>query len=108
MDVDECADNPCLMDHHCRNTLGSFECVRQCSDGLRLSDDGNDQCVDVDECSESSDVCPAGHQCTNFMGGYRCDCPQGFELNAESQQCQDIGRKFFIFSFDVTTIDLHF
>ena len=108
VDVDECADNPCLMDHHCRNTLGSFECVRQCSDGLRLSDDGNDQCVDVDECSESSDVCPAGHQCTNFMGGYRCDCPQGFELNAESQQCQDIGRKFFIFSFNVTTIDLHF
>ena len=88
IDVDEClTDSPCLAEFECRNTLGSYECLPKCADGLELFED---KCIDIDECSRSSDLCPVGHQCTNFIGGYRCDCPSGFELDSETQDCTDI------------------
>ena len=30
-----------------------------------------------------------GHVCTNFIGGFRCDCPTGFKLK-ENGTCEDI------------------
>ncbi|NXC05076.1 TRBM protein, partial [Orthonyx spaldingii] len=50
--------------------MGSCECP----EGFVL--DGEDRCVDVDECL--SDQCE--YNCTNFPGGFQCHCPHGFRL----------------------------
>ena len=52
LDIDECQENnhTCLETENaaCKNTLGSYTCL--CFEGFRS--DGNNGCVDVDECSE--------------------------------------------------------
>ena len=30
-----------------------------------------------------------GHVCTNFIGGFRCHCPSGFQLNQHGS-CEDV------------------
>lgn len=37
-------------------------------------------CVDVDECSDGTYLCPDNQQCQNTPGGYQCadPCPPGF------------------------------
>ena len=32
---------------------------------------------------------PVGHVCTNFIGGFRCHCPSGFQLNQHGG-CEDV------------------
>lgn len=90
IDTDECQQqaNICPSDSACQNTLGSYQCVRKCPNGMKLAEDG-ENCEDIDECSQSSSLCPSGKMCTNFMGGYRCDCPSGFRLN-EEDACEDV------------------
>uniref|UniRef100_A0A915KIS4 Notch n=1 Tax=Romanomermis culicivorax TaxID=13658 RepID=A0A915KIS4_ROMCU len=34
---------------------------------------------DVDECSEKANMCQNGGTCSNFVGGYRCICVNGWE-----------------------------
>lgn len=89
IDIDECQKNTCPNTSECHNTQGAYECVQKCPRGLELADDGR-SCRDVDECIQDSQrpLCPAGHICTNFIGGFRCDCPSGFKL--EGGNCVDI------------------
>jgi len=47
--------------------------------------------VDIDECSESADLCQPLGTCKNTPGGYRCECPRGYEPDAASgTSCRDM------------------
>jgi len=50
-------------------------------------------CVDIDECSFTPSVCD--QNCTNFPGGYKCECGSGFYLVGnrtcvDRNECQEI------------------
>ena len=110
-DVDECklGLHNCGNAYHCFNTRGSFRCERkqcdfgkrlnvnsgecedvQCSEGYKVSPDG--QCQDIDECRLGTQ-CKVYQRCVNTPGSYSCqniyNCPQGYEFS-ESGHCIDI------------------
>ena len=68
----------------CTNTPGNFTCV--CNNGfntvMKIEDfkESNiiDSCTDVDECTESPDLCGANTLCSNNFGGFACECLSGF------------------------------
>ena len=66
---------------------GAAEIVLPGADGRLyvLSGDGTD-CRDIDECLEGSAQCPDNSSCTNMMGGYECQCNEGFVPN-DSDAC---------------------
>jgi len=37
--------------------------------------------ADIDECATNNGGCHAGATCTNFIGGFKCTCPTGYEGN---------------------------
>ena len=101
-DVDECAlgIDQCLNSETCINLIGSYACretgcVKSCEyphdnfciccDGYRLLN--RSQCVDVDECQESTDACDM--HCHNIKGSYQCSCDIGFQLVNETK-CLDV------------------
>lgn len=46
--------------------------------------------LDVDECINSTlNKCETPSKCENLIGGYRCNCPVGYEKNG-SYACKDI------------------
>ena len=52
----------------------------------------NQECVDIDECSlvnGGDNVCLNGF-CENLIGGFRCECHEGFRLDAGGVNCTDI------------------
>ncbi|KAH8339194.1 hypothetical protein KR074_006876 [Drosophila pseudoananassae] len=71
---DKCAPGACLSSED--NT--SFVC--ECPGGYR-SVEGNQGCLDIDECAEESHLC--SHYCQNTAGGYQCVCPEGLNLVEE-------------------------
>jgi len=77
IDINEC-DGPqvCFeVNTECKNTFGRFECP--CKTGF--SDSGDDECKDIDECS--NDVlnnCNVNANCENTEGSYNCKCKNGF------------------------------
>ena len=45
--------------------------------------------TDIDECAENSSLCPSFiKKCVNMDGGYRCNCSDGFQENAETGNCE--------------------
>lgn len=85
IDVNECLTEANNCNFHCKNLIGTFICT--CPEGFRkpgLEDD----CVDVDECSESSDLCGDG-RCINTVGGYQCECPPGYLASSDGRSCED-------------------
>ncbi|XP_030069689.1 fibulin-5 [Microcaecilia unicolor] len=50
--------------------------------------DGNNQCVDVDECASGGHQCNPTQICINTEGGYTCSCTDGYWLL--EGQCLDI------------------
>ena len=60
---------------------------------MNFISDIDGQCVDIDECTSANEneasLCPLGHVCTNFIGGFRCHCPSGFKLNQHGG-CEDV------------------
>ncbi|XP_018574078.1 fibrillin-2-like [Anoplophora glabripennis] len=88
VDVDECHMMPYLCRNgRCKNSLGSFYC--ECATGYTLTVDKHN-CRDIDECQESSGICPPPGKCTNVMGSYVCTCPDGYELSSITGVCEDV------------------
>ncbi|XP_029962393.1 fibrillin-1 [Salarias fasciatus] len=87
-DVDECkSPRTCHWNATCTNNPGSYVCT--CNPGYKGN--GIYLCLDIDECSETPQVCASslGYRgCKNLPGTYRCTCSRGFESNGQS--CVDI------------------
>jgi len=43
--------------------------------------------ADIDECSYGKVMTGCSHSCTNFPGGYQCQCPSGYQLAADNKTC---------------------
>ncbi|PVD21525.1 hypothetical protein C0Q70_17323 [Pomacea canaliculata] len=86
-DIDECATNihRCFGNQRCINTDGGYQC--QCPKGFQTRGPGQ-PCIDVDECSQRTDICQ--HNCTNTQGSFQCTCPPGYRLAPDGYSCQDI------------------
>ncbi|KAI5645950.1 calcium-binding EGF domain-containing protein [Phthorimaea operculella] len=86
-DIDECRyGTPCPRMSQCVNTVGSYRC--SCGEGFRNAPSNEKVCVDIDECSETPNVCEQG--CANAWGGYRCYCKKGYRLSKDNRTCEDI------------------
>nr|XP_036865795.1 hemicentin-1-like [Manis javanica] len=44
MDVNECRQNVCRPDQHCKNTRGGYKCVDLCPNGMTKAENGT--CID--------------------------------------------------------------
>ncbi|EGG14169.1 hypothetical protein DFA_11938 [Cavenderia fasciculata] len=89
-DVDECKQsdlNPCQLNSHCVNTLGSYQCV--CNQGYKQN---SNSCSDINECNENNLLCnQTTSYCVNNVGSYNCVCLNGFKLKQNiSNECEDI------------------
>uniref|UniRef100_A0A0K8UD93 Fibulin-2 n=1 Tax=Bactrocera latifrons TaxID=174628 RepID=A0A0K8UD93_BACLA len=101
LDVDECAYklHNCKNSQYCHNTMGGFHCLSVnskkcdphkekceniCSAGFQYKNNG---CIDVDECLVDEYACDSSQMCINDIGGYRCDCKIGFNLDATTNAC---------------------
>ena len=45
--------------------------------------------LDVDECAEDSSLCQPTGTCKNTEGGYTCECPEGYVVDASGTRCVD-------------------
>ncbi|XP_077138790.1 thrombomodulin-like [Ranitomeya variabilis] len=83
-DIDDCATNPNICEHHCTNTIGGFICG--CKPGFEMVEatcDPGDNCVskceDINECDNPTTLCE--HGCENFDGGFECFCDPGYIID---------------------------
>ena len=37
------------------------------------------ECSNINECSENPDICGENQSCTDYYGGFLCDCNDGFQ-----------------------------
>jgi len=82
-----CKPNPCFPNNggcsqKCR-VLDEDNFVCECHQGYELLDDGI--CADIDECSRNIANCQ--YNCTNYDGGYTCECPVGQALRNDNRTC---------------------
>lgn len=71
---DPCERSGCA--HDCSSSAAGFVCA--CLPGFRLRTDGK-TCEDVDECVDESACAGANTRCVNTLGGFGCQCAEGFE-----------------------------
>ncbi|XP_072255006.1 uncharacterized protein [Pyxicephalus adspersus] len=87
-DISECAKNlhVCGMHSNCYNTAGGYYCT--CENGYRRGNitkfcpsenKKENDCTDINECSENPNICGPNRTCTNTGGSYKCDCNRGFQ-----------------------------
>ena len=50
--------------------------------------------TDINECQENEDICE--HGCSNTIGGYRCKCPRGFQID-DNNKC--VGKRIYYLLF---------
>ena len=44
--------------------------------------------TDINECrNETLNLCSAGSTCVNSLGGYKCECPMGTQLENDLRTC---------------------
>ena len=56
-----------------------------CHEGYRPSADDDEECVDIDECSEKR---PCSQTCINTPGSYKCSCVSGYVLSPDLGSCK--------------------
>ncbi|XP_023602986.1 adhesion G protein-coupled receptor E2-like [Myotis lucifugus] len=87
-DIDECevrrAVRACGRVADCHNTEGSYHCT--CKPGYRLvsgaakfSNESENTCQDVDECTSGRKPCHKTTHCLNNVGSYTCRCRPGWK-----------------------------
>ncbi|XP_056419360.1 thrombomodulin-like [Hyla sarda] len=93
-DIDDCAANPNICEHHCTNTIGGFVC--ECKLGFEMVNKCDPEyncvteCQDIDECQLT--LCE--HKCENYPGGHRCVCDEGFVIDQNNvTKCKQICNK---------------
>ncbi|XP_070683739.1 nidogen-1-like [Pempheris klunzingeri] len=87
--------NPCFTGRHgcdinamCRPGDGlQFTC--ECSKGF--TGDGR-YCHDIDECSQTPQICGSNAVCTNQPGTFRCECSRGFVFASDGRTCIEENR----------------
>nr|XP_055040010.1 nidogen-1-like isoform X2 [Misgurnus anguillicaudatus] len=87
--------NPCFTGRHGCDTNAvcrpgqekDFTC--ECAAGF--NGDGR-ICYDIDECSETPQVCGAYTTCINQPGSFRCECLDGFQFAADGRTCVELNR----------------
>lgn len=88
VDINECQKNSNLCRNGlCKNTDGSYIC--QCPPGFKVNRH-NTECIDVNECVESSSNPCVNGRCVNTDGSFKCVCDQpGTTLDASQRVCID-------------------
>ncbi|XP_055857924.1 fibrillin-1 [Episyrphus balteatus] len=61
--------------------------AEKCASGFRLK---HGKCIDIDECLTDKNACDSNQICTNDIGGYRCDCKIGFNMDTTMNACVDV------------------
>uniref|UniRef100_H0XAK9 Hemicentin 1 n=1 Tax=Otolemur garnettii TaxID=30611 RepID=H0XAK9_OTOGA len=87
-DVNECRQNVCRPDQHCKNTRGGYKCIDLCPNGMTKAENGT--CIDIDECKDGTHQCRYNQICENTRGSYRCVCPRGYRSQGVGRPCMDI------------------
>ncbi|CAL9701803.1 unnamed protein product [Knipowitschia caucasica] len=82
---------PFVRPPRCTMTQGTTHCT--CEPGYTISGRDPYTCTDIDECElfhngQSGRLCL--HTCVNTPGGYRCNCPAGYEVTRDGRGCKDI------------------
>ncbi|XP_017775669.1 PREDICTED: fibrillin-2-like [Nicrophorus vespilloides] len=87
-DINECTEFPGICQNgRCKNTIGGYSC--RCNKGYDF-DENRIKCIDIDECSiTTNNVCGNG-VCKNTPGDFVCECNEGFRTMAPMQICMDI------------------
>ncbi|XP_067585037.1 hemicentin-1 isoform X1 [Pseudorca crassidens] len=88
VDVNECRQNVCRPDQHCKNTRGGYKCIDLCPNGMTKAENGT--CIDIDECRDGTHQCRYNQICENTRGSYRCVCPRGYRSQGIGRPCMDI------------------
>ncbi|XP_041356234.1 fibulin-1-like [Gigantopelta aegis] len=83
--INECltSSNNCSNNTECIDTDGGFLC--RCRRGYTEHDS---VCEDIDECMLGIHGCQ--QNCTNYEGGYSCDCDVGFRLKHDRKTCERV------------------
>lgn len=50
----------------------------------------NSVCYDINECILETHTCGANANCINIDESFECECPEGFTLNEDTQDCDDV------------------
>lgn len=80
-----CASVTCPANSTCQGDNGGVGCA--CNPGLHFSPAG--VCVDVRECDNPllNDCDLANGRCIELIGSYRCECSDGYQLDAVTKKC---------------------
>uniref|UniRef100_A0A8C9R7N5 Fibulin-7-like n=1 Tax=Scleropages formosus TaxID=113540 RepID=A0A8C9R7N5_SCLFO len=75
----------------CAQVQGVTRC--SCEAGFSIAGRDSTSCTDIDECSlfhagRAGRLCL--HACVNTPGGYRCTCPDGYNLARDGRNCKDV------------------
>ncbi|XP_071954227.1 uncharacterized protein [Antedon mediterranea] len=92
-DYDGCLDNPCYPGVTCTDQMAPLINVTCSTCPGDLIGNGF-KCYDFDECTEGHDredgVPFCQQECTNTLGSYTCSCREGYVLNVDLKNCDDI------------------
>ncbi|XP_060596327.1 uncharacterized protein LOC132750377, partial [Ruditapes philippinarum] len=81
--------NDCAQTCTC-SSLGSSDCDNAKGCICKAGWEGTDCTVNVNECSVAN-ICNDDYKtCVDTLGSYRCDCIQHYQLNTETDKCDDI------------------